>query len=330
MQSQKIRIRLKAFDYKLLDQSTAEIVNTARRTGAKIAGPIPLPTRINKYTVLRSPHVDKKSREQFEIRTHKRMLDILEPTQQTVDQLMKLDLSAGVDVEIKLSAVQESQVSEVQTNNKVKLDGLFAFKVGMTTVYNEAGEAVPVTVLKYENWFVSQLKTSEKDGYQAVQIACGPKKLKNSSKSEKGHLKAAGFENGAKYIKEIRMNLPEGIAPGQMVDLASLNVGDSVKISAKSKGRGFAGSVKRFNFAGGPASHGSDFHRRPGSGGQRTWPSRVMPGKGYPGHYGDETITIKNVKVVGVIPEENAILVKGPVPGARNGLVKLVKEQYYG
>ncbi|MES2856233.1 MAG: 30S ribosomal protein S10 [Bdellovibrionota bacterium] len=104
-QSQKIRIRLKAFDHKLLDQSTREIVETARRTGARVAGPIPLPTRINKYTVLRSPHVDKKSREQFEIRTHKRMLDILEPTQQTVDQLMKLDLSAGVDVEIKLSAV---------------------------------------------------------------------------------------------------------------------------------------------------------------------------------------------------------------------------------
>ncbi len=105
MLNQKIRIRLKAFDHKLLDQSTKEIVETATRTGATIAGPIPLPTRINKYTVLRSPHVDKKSREQFEIRTHKRLLDILEPTQQTIDQLMKLDLSAGVDVEIKLSQV---------------------------------------------------------------------------------------------------------------------------------------------------------------------------------------------------------------------------------
>jgi small subunit ribosomal protein S10 len=104
MQSQKIRIRLRAFDHKLLDQSTREIVETARRTGASIAGPIPLPTRINRYTVLRSPHVDKKSREQSEIRTHKRLLDILDPTQQTIDQLMKLDLSAGVDVEIKLQA----------------------------------------------------------------------------------------------------------------------------------------------------------------------------------------------------------------------------------
>jgi small subunit ribosomal protein S10 len=97
----KIRIRLKAYDARVLDQSTAEIVNTARNTGARLAGPIPLPTEKNKWTVLRSPHVDKKSREQFEIRTHKRLIDIFEPTSQTVDALMKLDLPAGVDVEIK-------------------------------------------------------------------------------------------------------------------------------------------------------------------------------------------------------------------------------------
>ncbi len=99
---QKIRIRLRAFDHNLLDQSTAEIIETAKRTGAKISGPIPLPTVRNRWSVLRSPHVDKKSREQFEMRTHKRLLDILEPTPQTMDALMRLDLSAGVDVEIKL------------------------------------------------------------------------------------------------------------------------------------------------------------------------------------------------------------------------------------
>jgi small subunit ribosomal protein S10 len=98
---QRIRIRLKAYDHKILDQSVAEIIDTVRKTGGKVAGPIPLPTRINKYTVLRSPHIDKKSREQFEIRTHKRLIDILEPTQHTLDALMKLDLSPGVDVEIK-------------------------------------------------------------------------------------------------------------------------------------------------------------------------------------------------------------------------------------
>jgi len=102
MESQNIRIRLKAFDHSLLDQSTREIVNTAKRTGAQVCGPIPLPTRIEKFTINRSPHVDKKSREQFEIRTHKRVLNIIDPTPQTVDALMKLDLAAGVDVEIKL------------------------------------------------------------------------------------------------------------------------------------------------------------------------------------------------------------------------------------
>jgi|SRR5512143_1756474 small subunit ribosomal protein S10 len=102
MMNQKIRIRLKAYDHKLLDQSANEIVTTAKKTGARVAGPIPLPTRIQKYTVLRSPHVDKKSREQFEIRVHKRLVDILDPTQQTVDSLMKLDLSAGVHVEISI------------------------------------------------------------------------------------------------------------------------------------------------------------------------------------------------------------------------------------
>src|SRR5512143_4104970 len=105
--TQKIRIRLKGYDHRLLDQSALEIIDTAKRTGAKVSGPIPLPTRINRWTVLRSPHVDKKSREQFEIRTHKRLMDILDPTPQTVDALMKLELAAGVDVEIKLEKIKK-------------------------------------------------------------------------------------------------------------------------------------------------------------------------------------------------------------------------------
>jgi small subunit ribosomal protein S10 len=107
-ENERIRIRLKAYDYRILDASAREIVDTARRTGARIAGPVPLPTRKERWTVLRSPHVDKKSREQFEIRTHKRLLDILEPTSETVDALMKLDLPAGVDVEIKAVGKQAS------------------------------------------------------------------------------------------------------------------------------------------------------------------------------------------------------------------------------
>ncbi len=102
MDTQSIRIRLKAFDHRILDSATAEILNTAKRTGARVVGPVPLPTRIERFTVLRSPHVDKKSQEAFEMRTHKRLLDIIEPTEQTISALMKLDLPAGVDVEIKI------------------------------------------------------------------------------------------------------------------------------------------------------------------------------------------------------------------------------------
>mgnify|MGYP001232576640 CR=1 FL=1 len=221
---------------------------------------------------------------------------------------------------------QSQEAAEATPSNEVKLNGLYAFKAGMSSIYDESGEVVPVTVLKYDNWYVSQLKTDDKDGYQAIQIACGPKKAKNAAKSEKNHLKSAGFENGARFVKEIRQSLPEGISLGQKVDISSLSVGDKVKLTAKSKGRGFAGTMRRYDFGGGPASHGSGFHRRPGSIGNRTWPGRVMPGRKMSGHYGDETVTLKNVKIMGVVPEEGAILVRGPVPGAKNGLVRLIKE----
>jgi large subunit ribosomal protein L3 len=209
----------------------------------------------------------------------------------------------------------------------VKLNGLFAHKLGMSSVYGDNGEAIPVTVLKMEPWVVSQVKTTEKDGYAAVQIASRPKKAGNSTKAEKGHLAKAGFENGAHFVKEIRVQeLPTGLELGQRISIESLAKGDVVCITSRSKGKGFAGSVKRHNFAGGPAAHGSKFHRQPGSSGNRTWPGRVMPGKRFPGHLGAETVTVRNVKVVDVLPSEGLLLVKGPVPGARNTLVKLVKE----
>lgn len=212
------------------------------------------------------------------------------------------------------------------TSASLKLNGLFAFKEGMATVYNEQGEAIPVTVLRYEPWFVSQIKTNDVDGYEAIQVACTPKKAKNSNKAEQGHLKDAGFENGAQFVKELRQTAPEGLKVGAQVSIDSLAAGDVVKMTSKSKGKGFAGSVKRWGFAGGPASHGSKFHRRPGSSGNRTWPGRVMPGKKFPGHLGAENVTVKNVEIVQVLADENVLLVKGPVPGARNTLVKLVRE----
>ncbi|GIL17983.1 MAG: 50S ribosomal protein L3 [Oligoflexia bacterium] len=222
---------------------------------------------------------------------------------------------------------KETQATDAAASSgEIKLNGLYAFKAGMATVYNDQGEAVPVTVLRYEPWVVSQIKTTESDGYSALQLACGPKKAKNSTDAEKGHFSKAGFENGVKFVKELRQEIPGDAKLGSRVSINSLQKGDVVKITGRSKGHGFAGSVKRWSFAGGPASHGSKFHRKPGSSGNRTWPGRVMPGKKFPGHYGDETITVKNVVVVDVVPQEGVLMVKGPVPGARNSLVRLVKE----
>jgi len=212
------------------------------------------------------------------------------------------------------------------SSGKIKLNGLFAFKEGMSSVYNEQGEFVPVTILRYEPWVVSQIKTNDKDGYSALQLACGAKKAKNTSDAAKGHFSKSGFENGAQFVKELRMDVPAEAKLGSHVSIESLKKGDIVKITGKSKGHGFAGVLKRWNFAGGPAAHGSKFHRRPGSSGNRTWPGRVMPGKKFPGHYGDETVTVKSILIVDVLPQEGVVMVKGPVPGARNSLVKLVKE----
>ena len=233
------------------------------------------------------------------------------------------------EVDAPVEAAAETAVEETTAAapeaNELKLDGLFAFKVGMSSVYSEEGNNIPVTVLRYEPWYVSQIKTKEKDGYEAVQVACRPKKAKNTLASEKGHLKATPFENGASLLREIRQSAPEGLKVGAEVSLNSIEKGSRVKLTGVSKGRGFAGVVKRWGFGGGPASHGSGFHRRPGSIGNCTFPGRVMPGRKMPGHFGVATKSLKNVQIVDVIQEENVILVKGSVPGSRNSMVQLVR-----
>ncbi len=227
------------------------------------------------------------------------------------------DSTAGADGEKKATAGAAG----------VKLNGIFAHKLGMSQVYGENGEQIPVTVLKMDTWVVSQVKTQEKDGYTAVQVAGHAKKAVRTSKAEKGHLKKAGFENGAYHIAEFRQDeVGADITVGARISIDSLVKGDTVRITSRSKGKGFHGSVRRWGFAGGPASHGSKFHRQPGSSGNRTWPGRVMPGKKFPGHVGDDTVTVRNVRIVDVLASEGIIMVKGPVPGARNTLVKLVKE----
>ena len=223
-------------------------------------------------------------------------------------------------------------MSETQENTQpkesgaIQLDGLFAFKVGMSAVFNEAGERVPVTVLKYEPMVVSQVKTAATDGYEALQVAFVPDRASQTNDAAKNHTAKAGFENGAKFTREMRLEKAmEGVTVGAKVSLDSLKKGDTVKVTGLSRGRGFQGPVRRWNFNGGPASHGSGFHRKPGSVGNRTWPGRVMPGKRMAGHWGNETATISGLQIVDVIAEENVLLVKGSVPGARNSLIRLMK-----
>lgn len=217
-----------------------------------------------------------------------------------------------------------SETTEQKTaNGPAELTGLFAFKVGMSAVF-EGGERIPVTVLKYEPMVVSQVKTKETDGYEAAQVAFVPDRASQTNQATKTKFAKAGFENGAQFVREIR-GAGEGLSVGQKIALESLKKGDTVKVSGLSRGRGFQGPVRRWNFNGGPATHGSGFHRKPGSVGNRTWPGRVMPGKRMAGQWGNEISTIKNLKVVDVIPEENVLLIKGSIPGSRNSLIRLTK-----
>lgn len=211
--------------------------------------------------------------------------------------------------------------------NEIKLDSLYAFKLGMSTVFNDKGEAVNVTLLQYEPLIVSEVKTKEKHGYEAVQVAFKAKKAGRASSAEVKRLKGAGFENGAHFCREIRQSIPEGTSVGAHIGIDSLKTGDNVKVTAKSKGKGFQGVVRRYGFQGGPAAHGSKFHRQPGSVGCREFPGRVMPGRRLPGHKGNVTKTTMNLSIVDVLPEDNILIVAGAVPGGRNNLVKLTKSR---
>ena len=221
--------------------------------------------------------------------------------------------------------VDELKKADTKEKSAVKLNGLFAFKVSMSTFYNEKGESFPVTALKYEPCFVSQIKTKEKESYSAVQVAFKAQKNNRCSKALIQHLAPAGFKEGARFVKEVRQNPPEGIKRGQELSIESIQKGDLVRISALSKGRGFTGVMKRWNFAGGKASHGSKAHRRTGSIGQHTEPARVFPGRKMPGHYGFQKVSRSKVSVVDVFVKERLIFIKGPVPGARNTLVSIQK-----
>lgn len=222
-----------------------------------------------------------------------------------------------------MSEANETKQAEATTGTAT-LNGLYAFKVGMSAVFQD-GERIPVTVLKYEPMVVSQVKNQGTDGYEAVQVAFKADRASQTTKAAKTAFAKAGFENGAKFIREFRLEKAGELTVGTKIGLESLKKGDIVKVSGLSRGRGFQGAVRRWSFAGGPATHGSGFHRRPGSVGNRTWPGRVMPGKRMAGHWGNETATVRGLEIVDVIPEENVVLIKGSVPGARNTLICLMK-----
>ncbi|MDX1775490.1 MAG: 50S ribosomal protein L3 [Desulfobulbales bacterium] len=204
-----------------------------------------------------------------------------------------------------------------------KTMGLLGKKIGMTRVYSEQGQAIPVTVIEAGPCVVLQKKTETKEGYNAIQVGYGPKKETRLNKPLAGHCKAAA-KGGFYHIREFRVGDPEAYEIGQEIQLAELvKIGDEVHVSGISKGRGFQGVIKRHGFKGGRKTHGSMFHRRPGSIGCSAWPSRVVKGKKLPGRMGNDLITTKNLTVVDVRADENIMLVKGSVPGAKEGLLQI-------
>ena len=201
--------------------------------------------------------------------------------------------------------------------------GLLGKKIGMTRVYSEHGQAIPVTVIEAGPCVVLQKKIETKEGYNAIQVGFGPKKEARMNKPEVGHCKAAA-KGGFYHIKEFRITDPEAYELGQEIQLAELvKIGDEIHVSGKSKGRGFQGVMKRYDFKGGRKTHGSNFHRRPGSIGCSATPSRVLKGKKMPGRMGNDLLTKKNLTVIDVRADENILLVKGSVPGAKDGLLQI-------
>lgn len=204
-----------------------------------------------------------------------------------------------------------------------KTMGILGKKIGMTRVFNEMGNVIPVTVVEAGPCKVLQVKTQKTDGYDAIQVGFGEKKASRVNLPMAGHVKKAGGE-GYYHIQEFRVSDPSEFVMGQDITLDALfKTGVTVDVQGTSKGHGFQGVIKRHGFKGGGAGHGSTFHRAPGSIGCSAWPSRVVKGKKMPGRMGNNTVLKKNVVVVDVRSEENIVLLKGPVPGAKNGLLKI-------
>lgn len=207
------------------------------------------------------------------------------------------------------------------------VEGLIGKKIGMTQTFDDKGNVIPVTVIEAGPCTVIQMKTVEKDGYSAVQIGLVEDKEQKSNKPMAGHLKKAGV-NAAKIIREFHFDEGSDVKEGSQFFADIFNEGDKVSVVGISKGKGFAGVVKRWGFHGGRRTHGSMFHRRPGSTGASAYPSHVFKGKKLPGHMGDDRVTVRNLKVIQVEKDKNLLVISGAVPGASGGYVLIKKVDF--
>ncbi len=208
---------------------------------------------------------------------------------------------------------------------KIALDAVFGVKAGMTRVFDENGNHIPVTVVKIIPNLITQVKTSDKDGYNAYQVGYGEKRESLLNKPTKGILAKAGVSKNVTNFSEIQAEAVDASNLGKEVSVDTFAAGAYVDVTGESKGKGFAGVQKRHNFRGGPASHGSHFHRRVGSIGNRATPGRVFKNKKMPGHMGTDNVTVQNIVVVEVNLAKGYLLLKGSVPGAKEGFIKISK-----
>lgn len=211
--------------------------------------------------------------------------------------------------------------SNIKKNSRMAI-GLFAKKLGMTQVFDKEGTIVPVTLLKAEDCQISQIKTTNTDGYNAIQIAYSQQDSSKLTKPILGHLKKSG-EKGFKSFSEFRVTDPSDYKLGQPLTLDVFEVGQTVRVTGKSIGKGFAGNQKRHNFSRGPMTHGSKNHRLPGSIGAGSTPGRVYPGKKMAGQLGGKTTTIKNSEIIFINTKEQILVLKGSLPGKKNTSLKI-------
>jgi len=202
--------------------------------------------------------------------------------------------------------------------------GLIGKKLGMTSVFTQDGQYLPVTVILAGPCVVTQIKTVETDGYNALQVGFGDKKETRTTKPLKGHFKKSGGRNFA-FLREVEVDNPADYSLGQTIGPDLFQVGERVDVVGTTKGRGFAGVIKRHGFSGGRMTHGGKCKRIPGSIGCSAWPAKVTKGKKMPGHYGVDRQTVRNLEIVDIRPDDNLILVKGPIPGHQQGMVMLKK-----